>query len=158
MTLFFRLAEKLLRAATLATFVVLIGVVLLQVVARVALPRAPAWTEELSRFAMIYLVAFGCGLAVKSRELVNVDIVLGALGPQARRASQIVAQLLCIGFCAAILMPAVEFSALGGIQTSPVLGVPMSWVYAATVVIAVALALFGLREILALWRGKAPPC
>lgn len=40
------------------------AVVLLQVVARVALPSAPVWTEELSRYLFIHMIAISSGLVL----------------------------------------------------------------------------------------------
>ena len=38
-------------------YISMIGVVLLQIFARVCLPKVPSWTEELSRYLQVYLVA-----------------------------------------------------------------------------------------------------
>lgn len=54
----------LLRIATFA-LVVLVGVVLLQVVARYVFLQPPVWTEELSRYLMIWAGLLGATLAFK---------------------------------------------------------------------------------------------
>src|SRR5690606_30211872 len=64
------------RAGVLVASAVIIGAVTIQVVSRNFLPFSPAWTEELTRFALLYLAAFGIGLAYRSGDLVNIDIVL----------------------------------------------------------------------------------
>lgn len=67
----------------MTVYIGMIGVVLLQIFARVFLPRVPAWTEELSRYLQVYLVAFGAGLAVKYDAFVSVETVFHFIGKKA---------------------------------------------------------------------------
>ncbi len=71
--------ERILEWAVIASFILMILTVILQVVARYALPWSPHWTEELARFCFIYMVSLGAGLAVKDRAYVNVTTVLNLL-------------------------------------------------------------------------------
>ena len=54
---------------------IMICVVLLQIVARVLLPKVPPWTEELSRYLQVYLVAVGAGLAIKHDSFVSIETI-----------------------------------------------------------------------------------
>ncbi|MCT4684507.1 MAG: TRAP transporter small permease subunit [Roseicyclus sp.] len=64
----------LARLGTGLAFAVLIAAVLIQVVGR-TVGRSPVWSEELTRYALLYLVAFGAGLAFRSGDLVNADVI-----------------------------------------------------------------------------------
>jgi TRAP-type transport system small permease protein len=66
------------RAMTGIAFAVLMASVLIQVVGRL-IGNSPVWTEELTRFALLFLAAFGAGLSLKTGDLVNVDLVCEAL-------------------------------------------------------------------------------
>ena len=55
-------------------FAVLIGTVLIQVIGR-STGVSAVWTEELTRYALLYMVAFGAGLALRTGDLVNVDVI-----------------------------------------------------------------------------------
>lgn len=68
--------DKVLEGAVIISFIVMILVVMIQVIARYALPWSPHWTEELARFCFIYMVSLGAGLAVKDRSYVNVTTFL----------------------------------------------------------------------------------
>ncbi len=57
------------------SFSVLIVSVTIQVLGRSGFFDSPVWTEELTRFALLYLTAFGVGLSYLTGDLVNVDIV-----------------------------------------------------------------------------------
>ena len=47
--------------------------VLIQIISRNLLPSAPSWTEEAARYTFIYMVAFGCGVAILKDEFVFVE-------------------------------------------------------------------------------------
>ena len=49
--------------------------VLIQITSRNLLPSAPSWTEEAARYTFIYMVAFGCGVAVLKDEFVFVEFL-----------------------------------------------------------------------------------
>ena len=53
--------------------------VLIQIISRNLLPSAPSWTEELARYTFIYMVAFGCGVAILRDEFVYVEFLKDGL-------------------------------------------------------------------------------
>lgn len=53
--------------------------VLIQIISRNLLPSAPSWTEELARYTFVYMVSFGCGVAVLKDEFVFVEFLKDAL-------------------------------------------------------------------------------
>lgn len=53
--------------------------VLIQIISRNLLPSAPSWTEEAARYTFVYMVAFGCGVAVLKDEFVYVEFLKDAL-------------------------------------------------------------------------------
>lgn len=144
-----------LRAAVGACFTVLLAAVLLQVVSRLALPNPPVWTEELSRFCLIFAAALGGGLALRSGELVGVDVVTAALPPAARRAVDAIGCLAIIGFCALLLAPAWEFVDIGSLQSSPALGWNMFWVHMAMLIAPATLALAAFERLMGLFTPQA---
>ena len=110
-------------------FAGLLIVVLLQVYARLFLPRSPHWTEEASRFLMLYMVAFAAGLAAKERAYVNVDLFINLIKGRPRAVLQ-----LCLDLCTMVLMAATVWygwknAAIGAFQTSASLGIPMNLIY-----------------------------
>ena len=121
--------DRFLELMTSLFFVGLITVVLLQVFARLFLPRSPHWTEEASRFLMLYMVVFAAGLAAKERAYVNVDVFINLIKGRPRAVLQ-----LCIDLCTMFLMAATVWygwknAAIGAMQTSASLGIPMNLIY-----------------------------
>lgn len=143
------------RIGTLVAVVLLIGTVLLQVVSRTFLPQSPVWTEELSRIALMYVVAFGVGLSIRSGDLVNVDLLLAALPKEVRRVLEAFAFLLTAAMGALIVLPAIEFTEIGAIQTSSALEWRMDLVFVTMPIAAFMLAIFGLEKAVLIARGKS---
>lgn len=91
--------ERTLEWTSSLCFAGLIAVVLLQVFARLFLARSPHWTEEASRFLMLYMVAFAAGLAARDRAYVNVDFLLNVFKGRLRAFVD-----LCIDLLSIVLM------------------------------------------------------
>lgn len=147
-------ALAICKAGTLAAFAVLIGVVTLQVLGRLPFMPSPAWTEEVARFCLVYLVAFSCGVAVLRGELVNVDLFVAPLPERARRVVDRFVDVIVIVFSLAIV-PASWTYVVGSLgERARSLDMPMLPVYAITLIIPVSLALFSFARLLG--YGKKP--
>jgi len=146
MTALFRALGMLFRALTGLAFTVLIASVLLQVFSRLLLPRSPVWTEELSRFALLYMVAAGCGLAIRSGDLVNVDLVTNLLPGRWRSVLELLVLMVVIGFLGSLIMPAWKFVQIGAMQTSPALGWSMNSIHFTVLLAPISLILFALER------------
>lgn len=75
--------NKIFWTIDIIVYILMIMVVILQIYARVFLPKVPSWTEEISRYIQIYLVAFGAGLAIKYNAFVSVDSIFHYLNDKA---------------------------------------------------------------------------
>ena len=94
---------------TLVSFAVLIAVVTLQVLGRFpGFPLFP-WTEEVARFALVYLVAFSCGIALLRGELVNVDLFVGLLPARNSAEDRTPVDLIIIVFSVMIIPGAWDY-------------------------------------------------
>jgi TRAP-type C4-dicarboxylate transport system permease small subunit len=139
--------ERFLEWTSSLFFAGLIAVVLLQVVARMFLPRSPHWTEEASRFLMLYMVAFAAGVAARDRAYVNVDVFINFIHGRPRAFVQ-----LLIDIAVTVLMVATTWygwknAAVGSIQTSASLGIPMNWIYGSMVLHAGSVLLYTVALI-----------
>lgn len=133
--------------ATGFAFLVMIAAVLIQVVGR-TIGSSPVWTEELTRFALLYMTAFGVGLSLRSGDLVNVDIIYNLLPP---RWSKFLAAVVCgitTVMCIGLVPPALKFFKIGAIQTSPALGLRMDYMHFAIVILLVLLAFFSVLRLI----------
>ena len=142
----------LFRALLGISFLVLIGSVLLQVAGRFG-GSSPVWTEELSRFALLYLAAIGAGLALQTGELVNVAVLSESLPERASWTLRLVSAVAVAGLGLYLLPMAWKFTSIGAFQTSPALGLTMTWVHVTMLLLPGLLAFFALLRIAGMLAG-----
>lgn len=132
------------RLLVLASMLVLMTSVTIQIFSRTFLPTSPIWTEELTRYALLYMVSFGAGLSLLSGDMVNVDLALELMRERPRRLLIALSLLITAVFAGIVIKPAYEFAQIGGLQTSPSMGISMIWVYYCMVVLPVLVCVFAL--------------
>lgn len=145
--------RSLLRLGTGLSFLVLIIAVTVQVVGRGFIGSSPVWTEELTRFALLYLAGFGTGLALWSGDLVNVDLLSEGLPGRWPWILRLASAVLVLGFCLLLLMPAWRYTAIGAMQTSPAMGMPMNWAHGSVLLLLAMLGLAALLRVIGMIAG-----
>lgn len=143
----------LCRLGTGLAFMVLIGAVLTQVVGRSVFASSPPWTEELTRYAMLWMIACAAGLSFRTGDLVNVDILSEALPGRWPWILRLTSALATIGLCGVLIYPAWLYTAIGTRQTSPVLAVPMNYIHASILALLVLLMIFALLRVVGMLSG-----
>jgi len=128
-------------------FVVLIIAVTIQVLGRSSLFDSPVWTEELTRFSLLYLTAFGVGLSFIRGDLVNVDIICESLPAPFPWLLRLISAIVVAALCCILIGPAYEFTSIGAFQTSPALGWRMDYIHASVLALLVCLFVFSLVRI-----------
>lgn len=144
-----------LRIGTGLSFLVLIGAVLVQVIGRSFIGSSPVWTEELTRFALLYLAGFGTGLALFTGDLVNVDLVSEGLPGRGPWLLRLGSAALVLVFCVMALEPAWRFTKIGAMQTSPAMGLPMIYSHASVLLLLAMLALAAGLRIVGMLTGAS---
>ena len=147
--------EKVCRIGVGIAFSVLIFTVLYQVVGR-TIGASSVWTEELTRYALLYVAAFGVGLSLVSGDLVNVDVVCEFLPGEWPRRLRVFSATITALLCLILIGPAWKYTSIGSRQTSPALGVRMDFVHASVLLLLALLLIFSaLRLISMLWGGAS---
>lgn len=147
--------ERASEVAIGLVFCVLIVAVVVQVGGRTGLFDSPVWTEELSRFALLYLAALGVGLSLIRGDLVNVDVVCESLPGRIPRFLRLFSAFITAALCISLIPFAWKYTAIGQMQTSPALGVRMDYIHASVLVLLVSLALFSLLRVISMLRGAS---
>jgi len=140
------------------SFFVLIVTVLTQVLGR-TFGSSPIWTEELTRFAMLYMVAFGAGLSLRSGDLVNVDVACENTPGNWPWRLRLISATMTAMLCAYLILPAWKYVSIGAMQTSPAMTLRMDFVHFTVFGLLVTLLLFSafrvIRMVFAGDDGKA---
>lgn len=131
-------------------FLTLFVVFLIQIAARFGLNQPLPWTDEAAVILYIWVILWAAAFVVPQREHVVFDLVWNSVGRRTRQAMLIIGNLL-IGSLALVGLPAswdyVHFMAREG---TPVLDVPLMWVYLPFVLLMAALA---MRSAFNIWRA-----
>lgn len=143
------------RVAAGVAFTVLAVSVITQVLGRSVFASSPVWTEELTRFSLLYLVAFGAGLSYRSGDLVNVDLVCESLPGRLPWVLRLVSALATAVLCALLIWPAWTYTAIGSMQTAPALGWRMDYVHASVLVLLVSLFVFSALRVVRMLTGAS---
>lgn len=106
------------------------------------------WTEEVSRYLMIWTVFLGGAVAARSGKLIGVEFVVQALPALPGRVVKYTALTLSIMFYALMCLVGWKWVEFGLSQTSPVLEVPMTVINLAMLVGGFVMALNTVALIL----------
>lgn len=131
--------------------------VMVQVIARNFLPSAPSWTEEAARYSFIYMVAFGCGVAILKDEFVNVEFLHDALETKGRHKANkiiqigIVIVMLCLSaFILTQAEPTFVFIKFQMVSTA--MQIPMQYIYFSQILLFSFVSLSCVFRLIQLFR------
>ena len=117
------------------------AVVLLQVLMRYLFATPNPWSEELSRFAFIWVSLLGASLAVEHRAHFGFDQVTKKLAPRARRAVERFAWAVVLAFALLLIGTGIALMDLTLGERSAALNLPVALVYAAAPVSGALMAI-----------------
>ena len=111
------------------------------------------WTEELSRYAMIWVVFLGLGVGFRYGMLLSLTFVTDALGSRVGQALRYLALAVSFAFLVTIFFLGLSFVEFGRIERSPALSLPKTYVYWAMPVGAALACLNILALVADAWRS-----
>ncbi|MCR9148862.1 MAG: TRAP transporter small permease [Rhodobacteraceae bacterium] len=139
-----------LRIVAALCLVVLFGLMLAQVALRYTAIGVPAFTEEVARYAMVWMALFAAAVAVREGSHIRIDFVpmaLGAVAAPLGRALEFALDMVTLGICLVILWQGFDIVSFAAQQRSEGLRIPMSWPYSAMPVAFGFAALFALARL-----------
>ena len=116
-------------------------VVLLQVLMRYLVAQPNPWSEEVSRFAFIWVSLLGASLAVEHRAHFGFDQVTQKLAPRAQRAVETFAGGVVLAFALLLIGTGIALMHLTMGERSAALNLPIALVYAAVPVSGVLMVI-----------------
>lgn len=133
---------------------VMVLAVFYQVFGRYVIGRAPAWSEELARFLLLYMVLLGSAAALREDGHIAVTALYDNASAARRRRLGAVRDLLLALILAGVAWQGWLFAELNATQASPAFEIPMAVPYAALPLSAVLMLLQLLLTRLAGPRGE----
>lgn len=87
------------------------------------------WTEELARYALIWMVFLGAGVGVRNAQMIALEFGVRKLPAGVGVPVRYLSIGLCVAFFAMLLWVGISFVDLGRSETSPGLGITKDYVY-----------------------------
>ncbi len=118
---------------------------------------ALAWSEELSRYLLVWSTFLGAGCVYKRLGHISVTVIRDCFPPAAQKAMQIATHLLCGAFFLMAAYYGVKYMGLQTRQLSAAMRIPMPWMYLAIPMGCGIMALHVLDLLLRMIPGTAEP-
>ena len=123
--------NDIIRYIVSISFVILSVLVVLQVITRFIINYPLSWSEEISRYLMIYIVFFGSALAMRKQEHIAIDFLLEIVSAKVKRKLNIIILWICAVFFASLAYYGSNLTLIVVGQVTPTLQFSMAWAYAA---------------------------
>jgi len=134
------------------TLVVLVGVFY-----RYVLQNALSWTEEFSKFLMIWMTLMGSPIALQLGAHVGIDALPNALRGRAHFTLLLIIQLIILSLLAVVLKEGITLTRLASLQTASSLDLSLGWIYLAMPLGAGLMALVAIQHLVFAVRGIIDP-
>lgn len=125
----FKKVQKVNSIVIGAALLLMIGVVFLQTFCRFVIFKSLTWSEELSRYLFVAVIALGINLASTNHLFVKIEIIDGYLKGKALFIMNIIRKAVAIYVSFIFVYSGYELIKIGGYQISPAMGIPMTILY-----------------------------
>ena len=117
---------------------------LLGVFSRYVLERTFVWYDEVARACFMWLVFLGAAVAVRRGAHFGLQMFVEMMPPHFKRAAVLLTPLTILVFSGALVSLGWDLMRHGATQTTAVMGMPMSWIYASMPVGGALMAFYAL--------------
>lgn len=148
--LFFRFLDILL-ALLLATMAVMVFV---NVVMRYTMNSGIAVSDELSRFAFVWLTFIGAVVAHHHHQHMGMETVVAQFGPRGRKVLMTLSGLLILGCAGVLTLGTWKQLPINASMSAPVTGLSMAWVYGIGLFTGVGIILITAERLFRLLTGR----
>jgi len=116
------------------TALIFVQVLVRFVFSKLGLQFSVPWTEELSRYLMIWSVFVGAAVVARRADALAVEALVHAVRPSVGRMIKYTAHAMALVFYVWVIYLGIEWAEFGSSETAPVLGISMVWVNASMAV------------------------
>lgn len=160
---FIKIYTEILSAFGCTFYLAFVVCVLIQIISRNLLPSAPSWTEEAARYTFIYMVAFGCGIAILRDEFVSVEFLHDALEARGlgsvNKIIKLLIYLMMLVLCIFILLQAEpKFAFIKFRMVSTAMQLPMQLIYFSQILLFGFMSLslvLNIVRLLCFWQDRS---
>jgi TRAP-type C4-dicarboxylate transport system permease small subunit len=149
-----RAFDLLCDTASICILIVTVAVVFLQVIARYILLVSIDWTEEVARFAFIWMVFVGIAITERQRAHFRITFLVERAPHRLRYGFWYLGECLVFGALGWLLYESFYFTAMGGHQISAVMELHLQYVYSALPAAVILAILNRSRQVVTILRER----
>ncbi|MDG2221389.1 MAG: TRAP transporter small permease [Rubripirellula sp.] len=127
-----------------------------QVFARYVFDAPFQWSEEVARFALIWMTFISAAFVMAERRHIAVDMISSRVGDRGKLFIECMSYVVVAASCLLLLIGGANFVWYVGKVGSPALGVPKSWWYGAGMAGLMLMAVHSLVNLLQVWMSGKP--
>ncbi len=150
--------NKVLRYFAAFLLAVMTVLITYQVVVRMLSPymdvQLPRWTEELARYAMIWLVFVGTALAVRYSALIGMEAIAERLSGPIRKGLRLLVLLISMSLFVVMIIYGFQMITHVSTQLSPGLKISMAVPYAAIPFCGIFMLLNSIAVFIEVWNNE----
>jgi TRAP-type C4-dicarboxylate transport system permease small subunit len=148
--LFFKVAEFTLVIMLSLMVIMVFG----NVVLRYGFNDGLIASEELSRYLFIWITFLGAIVTLRDNAHLGLDSLVRHLSLRGKKVAFALSNLLMFGCCTLMFYGTYKQHGINATTRSPVMEIPMSWVYGIGYITSVAMGLIILAKLVRLARGQ----
>jgi len=138
----------------LALLVAMTVVTFAQVFFRFVIVQSLPWSEEFSRYAMVWASFLGASVALKRGLHIGVEAFVTKLSDEKRRRVYLLTLLLMMAFLLVVIIKGFQMASFNMKQSSPAMRIPMGIPYLAIPTGSIIMFLHLLNETISGWTRK----
>lgn len=158
MTRVVNMVDGALRALVALCLIALTALVIFQVISRYVFGSVPLFAEETARFAMIWMAMMAAALGVRDGANIRIDLLpaaVGNLSPMALRGLEAGLETVSLTVFLVLAWYGLDAMLFAHGQSSPGMGIPLSYPYAVMPAAFVCAAAFSVLRIVYGPKGHA---
>lgn len=116
---------------TLTSFILILimVIILAQTFFRFVIFKSIPWSEELSRYLFVAMIALGINISVTKDLMVSIDIIDNYLNRKSKRILKIIRNLISLVVSCVLFFSSFDMIKVGFVQKSPALQIPLGVMY-----------------------------
>lgn len=146
--------ERILVILCVTLFLIMTFAAFMQVFTRFILGSPWKWTDEVCRYALVWLTMLGAAFGVKRHSHLAIDVVIHLMPASIQKAAERGGNLLVVLFGCVLTYQGIVLCRTFMQQRTSVLGLPMGAVYSAIPVFSMFLVIFSLEGLIKITDEK----
>jgi len=154
--MFFRLLSRLVESLVILLAGIIVAIVTAEVTLRYLFSHSMIFTEELSRYLMVWIVFLGSALAIRDGSHIHIQILVKRLGPRMQQNVKLTSYALIIAFLVFITVEGLKILPRQLQQMCITIDISLFYFYLAIPVGSILMIIFLLPIIRQTLAGKSP--